>query len=234
MPSSPAPGTNGAPNRPDAPSDFVSTRTVADMTAPSPIPDRGADDRRQAPTGRILDGIRGPNQGPCGAGPAAGAALKAGPDLECRRFPSAARGDQPSWLLGRLRRLQRLNVERATGGPGLAPQLCAGSATVSNPEGLAGRLLGTETAVVRVEGTREVEAFGPPGASGWFPLEPSMEIATLRDRLEPVPSAEFAESRPWSGNLPPLSRKELVSCHHASCPDQSLPGRDFANDKSTS
>ena len=112
---------------------------------------------------------------------------------EAHLFDGTARGDQLSWLLGRLRRLQRLNVERATGSPELAPQLCAGSATVSDPEGLAGRLLGTEAAVVRVEGTREVEVFGPSDAFGWIPLEPSMEIATLRARLEPVPSAEFAE-----------------------------------------
>ena len=112
---------------------------------------------------------------------------------EAHLFDGTARGDQLMWLLGRLRRLRRLNVERATSVQPLALHLCAGSATVSDPEGLAGRLLGTEAEVVRVEGTREVEVFGPPDASGWFPLEPSMEVATLRDRLAPVPSAEFAE-----------------------------------------
>ena len=119
---------------------------------------------------------------------------------EAHLFDGTARGDQLSWLLGRLGRLRRLNVERATGGPELTLQLCAGSATVSDPEGLAGRLLGTEAAVVRVEGTRDVEVFGPPDAFGWFALEPSMEITTLRDRLESVPSAEFAaraERRIW-------------------------------------
>ena len=112
---------------------------------------------------------------------------------EAHLFDGTARGDQLSWLLGRLRRLRRLNVELATGGPPLALQLCAGSATVSDPEGLAGRLLGTKADVVRVEGTREVEVFGSPDASEWLPLDPSMEVATLCDRLKPVPSSGFPE-----------------------------------------
>ena len=58
---------------------------------------------------------------------------------EAHLFDGTARGDQLSWLLGRLRRLRQLNVERATGGRPPALQLCAGSATVSDPEGLAGR-----------------------------------------------------------------------------------------------
>ena len=134
---------------------------------------------------------------------------------EAHLFDGTARGDQLSWLFGRLRRLRRLNVKRATGGRPLALQLCAGSATVSDPEGLAGQLLDTEAEVVRVEGTREVEVFGPRDASGWFPLEPSMEIATLRDRLEPVPSAGFAEEagrRIWQAlsNDGDYMRKVLV------------------------
>ena len=134
---------------------------------------------------------------------------------EAHLFDGTARGDQLSWLLGRLRRLRQLNVERATGGRPPALQLCAGSATVSVPEGLAGRLLDSEAEVVRVEGTRGIEVFGPPDASGWFPLEPSMEIATLRDRLEPVPSAGFAEEagrRIWEAlsNDGDYMRKALV------------------------
>ena len=112
---------------------------------------------------------------------------------EAHLFDGTARGDQLSWLLGRLQRLRRLDAERATGGRSLALQLCAGSATVSDPDGLASRLLDRKAEVVRVEGTREVEAFGPTDASGWFPLDSSMEIATLRGRLEPVPGREFAD-----------------------------------------
>ena len=134
---------------------------------------------------------------------------------EAHLFDGTARGDQLSWLLGRLRRLRQLHVERATGSRPLALQLCAGSATVSDSKGLAGRLLGTEAEVVRVEGTREVEVFGPPGASGWYSLQESMQIATLRDRLEPVSSAGFAEEaarRIWQAlsNDGDYVRKALV------------------------
>ena len=114
---------------------------------------------------------------------------------EAHLFDGTARGDQLSWLLGRFRRLRELHVvEQATSGGPHAPQLCAGSATISDPEGLAGRLLSPEAEVVRVEGTREVEVFGPADAPGWFPLEASIAIAKLRDRLEPVPAAGFGES----------------------------------------
>ena len=134
---------------------------------------------------------------------------------EAHLFDGTARGDQLSWLLGRLRRLRRLNVERATGSRPFSLQRCAGSATMSDPEGLAGRLLGTEADVVRVEGTREVEVFGPSNALGWFPLEPSMEVATLRDRLALVPSAGFADEaaqRIWQAlsNDSGCMRKALV------------------------
>ena len=112
---------------------------------------------------------------------------------EAHLFDGTPRGDQLSWLLGRLERLRRLNLERGTGGRPLALQLCAGSATVSDSEGLAGRLLGAGADVVRVEGSREVEVFGPSDAPAWIPLEPSMEIATVRNRLEPVANARFAE-----------------------------------------
>ena len=113
---------------------------------------------------------------------------------EAHLFDGTARGDQVSWLLGRLRRLRKLHVEQATGGGPPAPQLCAGSATISDPEGLAARLLGPEAEVVRVEGTREVEVFGPADAPGWFPLEASMTIKTLRERLDLVPTAGFPET----------------------------------------
>ncbi len=113
---------------------------------------------------------------------------------EAHLFDGTARGDQVSWLLGRLRRLRQLHVELATGGGPPSPQLCAGSATISDPEGLAGRLLGPEAEVVRVEGTREVEVFGPADAPGWFPLEASMTIETLRERLDLVPAAGFGKS----------------------------------------
>ena len=112
---------------------------------------------------------------------------------EAHLFDGTARGDQLSWLLGRLRRIRQLPGDREPAGELPALQLCAGSATVSDPEGLSWRLLGSEAQVVRVEGTREIEVFGRPEASEWFSLDPSMEIVPLRDRLEQISDEEFAE-----------------------------------------
>ena len=112
---------------------------------------------------------------------------------EAHLFDGTPRGDQLSWLLGRLRRLRRLNVEEMASDKPPALQLCAGSATVSEPERLAERLLGAGAEVVRVEGTREIEMFGPSDAPGWIPLDPSMDIETLRYHLEPVADARFVE-----------------------------------------
>ncbi|MCY4559414.1 MAG: DEAD/DEAH box helicase [Chloroflexi bacterium] len=112
---------------------------------------------------------------------------------EAHLFDGTARGDQLSWLLGRLRRLRRLAVNPEPGGELPALQLCAGSATVSDPAGVSGRLLGSDAQVVRVGGTREIEVFGSPEGSEWFSLDPSMEILPLRGRLEHITDEEFAE-----------------------------------------
>ena len=134
---------------------------------------------------------------------------------EAHLFDGTTRGDQLCWLLGRLRRLRRLNGDGEASNSSTL-QVCAGSATVSNPEGLASRLLGSDAVALRVPGTREIEVFGPSEAPSWFPLEASMELNMLRDRLEIVPSPEIAEGterRVWEalssdgdGNM----RKALV------------------------
>ena len=134
---------------------------------------------------------------------------------EAHLFDGTTRGDQLCWLLGRLRRLHRLNGDGEANNSS-ALQVCAGSATVSDPEGLTSRLLGSDAVALRVPGTREIEVFGPSEAPAWFPLEAPMELNMLRDRLEIVPSpklAEGAERRIWEalssdndGNM----RKALV------------------------
>lgn len=130
---------------------------------------------------------------------------------EAHLFDGTARGDQLCWLLGRLRRLRRLNFDDETD-----LQVCAGSATISNPEDLALRLLGPTAVSVRVLGTREIKVFGASDTSGWLPIKPSMGIATLRDRLELVPPTGFAkgaEQRLWqalSSTDDNRTRKALV------------------------
>lgn len=111
---------------------------------------------------------------------------------EAHLFDRTSRGDQLCWLLGRLRRLRRLNTNHEANIPPKL-QVCAGSATVSNPTELACRLLGPDAISVRVPGTREIELFGTSDAPIWFPLDSSMEVSKLRDRLELVPSTGFAE-----------------------------------------
>ena len=111
---------------------------------------------------------------------------------EAHLFDGTARGDQLCWLLGRLRRLRRLNVDHEANIPSKL-QVCAGSATISNPKDLALRLLGPAAISVRVPGTREIEIFGASDDPVWLPIKPSMDVSTLRDRLELVPSTGFAE-----------------------------------------
>ena len=134
---------------------------------------------------------------------------------EAHLFDGTARGDQLSWLMGRLRRVRRLNGESGTDSrAGL--QACAGSATISEPQGLARRLLGPSAVAVEVPGTREIEIFGPSSAAAWFPVEPSLDAVKLRDRLElarPEKFAEAAEHRIWqvlSGAGDARLRKALV------------------------
>ena len=134
---------------------------------------------------------------------------------EAHLFDGTARGDQLSWLMGRLRRVRRLTDESGTDGrAGL--QVCAGSATISEPQGLAKRLLGPSAVAVEVPGTREIEVFGPSCAAAWFPVEASLDAVALRDRLElarPEKFAKVVERRIWqalSGAADTPLRKALV------------------------
>lgn len=111
---------------------------------------------------------------------------------EAHLFDGTARGDQLSWLLGRLRRLRRLTRDRGASGRKLL-QVCAGSATVGDPADLARRLLGPDAVAVRVPGSREIDVFGTAAAPDWITLDPVMTISDLRDRLEIVPSTNFLE-----------------------------------------
>jgi len=134
---------------------------------------------------------------------------------EAHLFDGNPRGDQLPWLLGRLRRLRTM---RANPTRGVAPplQICAASATISDPEGLAHRLLGSGATVVRARGVREIELFGPSPNNTWLPLEPSLDIAAIRQRLQIVTSDDFPTTsgqRLWlslSGPEEPAMRKILA------------------------
>lgn len=132
---------------------------------------------------------------------------------EAHLFDGTARGDQLCWLLGRLRRVRR----RAGAAAETEPlQLCAGSATVSDPNDLARRLLGLDAIAVRAPGTRDIEVFGPAAAPVWNRLDAAQGVEQIREWIEIAPLAEFAaavDRRIWAalaaGNDPAI-RKVLV------------------------
>ena len=118
---------------------------------------------------------------------------------EAHLFDGTARGDQLCWLLGRLRRQRNFAAGAEAGDDGQL-QTCAASATVSDPDALARRLLSQEAVVVRVAGTRDVEIFGPSGAADWKPLQARDTTATLNAVLELTPATALdtnVERRLW-------------------------------------
>ena len=108
---------------------------------------------------------------------------------EAHLFDGSARGDQLCWLLARLQRLTRMNVDQLPDGTGRL-QVCAASATVSDPDGLADRMLGPSASALHVVGTREIDVFL---SSDWIPLDSVENVVGLRDRLELAPAREIAE-----------------------------------------
>ena len=108
---------------------------------------------------------------------------------EAHLFDGSARGDQLCWLLARLRRLKRLNVDQLPDQSSRL-QVCAASATVSHPDGLAGRMLGPGAIALHVAGTREIDVFS---SSDWIPLDSVENVVDLRDRLGLGPAREIAE-----------------------------------------
>lgn len=113
---------------------------------------------------------------------------------EAHLFDGTARGDQLAWLLARLRRLWQLPIGRESRDVSHTLQLCAGTATVGDPLGLARRLLGPEGIVVQVDGVREIEVFESSHPPEWVPLEAAETVAALRDRLGSAPTTGFSES----------------------------------------
>lgn len=135
---------------------------------------------------------------------------------EAHLFDGTARGDQLCWLLGRLRRLRAFAANAEADEDGRL-QICAASATVSDPDALARRLLSQEAVAVQVAGTRDVEIFGPSDAADWRPLHASDTAATLTGVLEVTSSDDTlntnVERRLWqalSSGTAGTMRKILV------------------------
>ncbi len=133
---------------------------------------------------------------------------------EAHLFDNSARGDQLLWLLARLERLKRLRA--AAEGSSPAVQVCAASATVSDPQSLASRLLGPESMVVSVPGGRELLIYDANGPQPWSAIGAADTIDAVRERIvlaDPPDSVEALAGPIWqamSGNDDTRVRKVLV------------------------
>lgn len=94
---------------------------------------------------------------------------------EAHLFESSPRGDQLMWMAERLRRL-RSHALRNGWATSEALQACAASATVANADELARRLLGRNSTVIQVPGSREMELKSKKPTPEWAPLD---ELGTL-------------------------------------------------------
>jgi ATP-dependent Lhr-like helicase len=112
---------------------------------------------------------------------------------EVHLFDNSARGDQLLWLLARLRRLRRLLT--GSQGADMGVHICAASATVSDPQDLADRVLGARARVIIVPGGRELVIHCLVGGGDWVPVSrahaaldliPSVGLLRNPDSLEEV------------------------------------------------
>lgn len=93
---------------------------------------------------------------------------------EVHLFDNTPRGDQLQWLIARLRRVTSLAKQPRQ------LQVCAASATVSNPKSLAERILGESVKVVTVEGSRNLRLFSAGSPPSWEEATSSWDISRFR------------------------------------------------------
>ena len=93
---------------------------------------------------------------------------------EVHLFDNTARGDQLQWLIARLKRVM------LTSDHPRQLQLCAASATVSDPAALASRLLGPSMQVVTVDGSRRIRLFTTKPEPHWRAVERGWAIDHFR------------------------------------------------------
>jgi len=126
---------------------------------------------------------------------------------EAHLFDCTPRGEQVIFLLARLRRLRAQAAERSWA-PDSTLQVCAASATVPEPAGLAERLLGTDAKLVFCAGSRELHLFTDSGE--WRELLAGKDVCTLRDSLPLVQSNHEVATRLWQCLQDGQCRKALV------------------------
>jgi ATP-dependent Lhr-like helicase len=126
---------------------------------------------------------------------------------EAHLFDCTPRGEQVIYLLARLRRL-RAQAEERSWSPDSTLQVCAASATVPEPAGLAERLLGPDAKLVFCAGSRELHLFANSGE--WRLLRAGEDVCALRDSLPLVQSNHEVAARLWQCLQDGQCRKALV------------------------
>jgi ATP-dependent Lhr-like helicase len=126
---------------------------------------------------------------------------------EAHLFDCTPRGEQVIFLLARLRRLRAQAAERGWSQDSTL-QVCAASATVPEPAGLAERLLGPDAKLVFCAGSRELHLFTESGE--WRVLRAGENVCALRDSLPLVQSNHEVAARLWQCLQDGECRKALV------------------------
>lgn len=126
---------------------------------------------------------------------------------EAHLFDCTPRGEQVTFLLTRLRRLRAQAAERGWSADSKL-QVCAASATVPEPSGLAERLLGPDAKLVFCAGSRELHLFTDLGE--WRVLCTGENVCALRDSLPLVRSNHEVAQRLWQCLQDGQCRKALV------------------------
>ncbi|NLH74682.1 MAG: DEAD/DEAH box helicase [Verrucomicrobia bacterium] len=126
---------------------------------------------------------------------------------EAHCFDSTARGDQVVFLLTRLRKLRESGLARGWIREATI-QVCAASATISEPDVLAERLLGTGARAVLCPGARPIEILTKDQC--WLRLDQSLSPRAVTDLLPNVSApAELGEVL-WRALESGECRKALV------------------------
>jgi len=112
---------------------------------------------------------------------------------EAHLFESSPRGDQLIWLLARLRRLRKYAFQK-NWWPSEDVQICAASATVSDPQFLARKLCGDLVITVNVQGNRELEIFSADSGLKWKKIADIQSIDKIYPEILRADGKEDIES----------------------------------------
>jgi ATP-dependent Lhr-like helicase len=126
---------------------------------------------------------------------------------EAHCFDSTVRGDQLVFLLARLQKLRATALANGWTTED-AMQICAASATVYEPQGLAERLLGVASETIVCLGGRPMDIWTREGC--WLRLEHNLSPSNLTDLLPKAPALQNICELLWNALMSNECRKALV------------------------